>query len=304
MESKPTDLTSIEDLARNDPIWQKVLDQEADTPQIKLFSLMSRITDARVFVADTLALYKANSERLVARKMRGVPGLVSKPEFWKSSDGTPTEPSLETVEFLVDGMEKATKEKLEKHYPQWVLNQALVTYCTILDSYLDSTLDAVFQHNPKLLYGLSGAKNIELKKVIELGSIDAIVREIRAKEIRSFSNGDIVDRLDYFKSKLAIETDQLFDWEYSEKDTDRPLEGLNLKSLEDLYQQRHDIVHRDKTPISTAEELDIIGCFFLNIGSKLAVLIRQKHQIWWDIYMMTSRNDRYNLLKAQSESSS
>src|SRR5437870_7063066 len=112
MEPKPLDLGTIYELARNDPLWQQVLDQEANTPQIKLFSLMSRITDARVFVADTLALYKANSERLVARKMRGVPGLVSKPEFWKSSDGTPTEPSLETVEFLVDGMEKATKEKL------------------------------------------------------------------------------------------------------------------------------------------------------------------------------------------------
>ena len=194
---------------------------------------------------------------MVARKMQGVPQLISKPEFWKNSDGDPTEPSLETVEFLVNKMETATRERIEKHYPQRVLNQALVTYCTILDSYLDSTLDAVLQHNPKLLYGLSGAKNIELKKVIELGSIDAIVREIRAKEIRNFSNGDIADRLDYFESKLAIQTDRLFDWEYSDKETDRPLEGLNLKTLENYYQKRHDIVHRDETPISASRQASV-----------------------------------------------
>src|SRR5262245_8301835 len=102
-------------------------------------------------------------------------------------------------------MEVVAREKIETHYPSWVLNQALVTYCTIFDSFLDSTLDAVLQHNPKLLYGLSGAKNIELKKVIELGSVDAIVREIRAKEIRNFSNDDIGNRLNFLKTKLAIE---------------------------------------------------------------------------------------------------
>lgn len=297
-------LPNIEELARTDPLWQKILDEEAHTPQIKLFWFMSRITDARVFVADTLELYKLNKEGLVARKMRGVPELVSKPQFWKTADGGSTAPSPEMRDFLIDEMERATRERIEKHYPQWVLNQALVTYCTILDSYLDSTLDAVLQHNPKILYGLSGGKNIELKRVIELGSVDAIVREIRAKEIRNFSNDDIADRLNYLKLKLSIDIDKLFDWNYSDEDTDRRLEGLNLKSLERFYQQRHDIVHRDKTPLSTFGELDLVSHFFLNIGSKLVLLVREKHQVWWDLHMLTSRYERYNTLKSQSEAHS
>jgi hypothetical protein len=294
-------LPNIEELARTDPLWQKVLDQEAATPQIKLFWLMSRITDARVFVADTIELYKLNQERLVVRKMRGVPELVSKPQFWKTAEGGPTAPSPEIRDFLIDGMERTTREKIEKHYPQWVLNQTLVTYCTILDSYLDSSLDAVLQHNPKILYGLSGAKNIELKRVIELGSVDAIVREIRAKEIRNFSNGDIADRLNYLKSKLSIDTDKLFDWNYSDEETDRRLEGLNLKSLEHFYQQRHDIVHRDKMPISRFEELDLVAHFFLSIGSKLALLLRETYHLWWDLLMLANRELRYNALKSQSD---
>ena len=273
MEPKPLDLGTIYELARNDPLWQQVLDQEANTPQIKLFSLMSRISDATVFVADTLKLYKANSERLVVHKMRGVPILVIKPEFWKSTDGTAYEPT-----------------------PGW-----LVTLCTILDSYLDSTLDAVFRQNPKILYGVSGAKNIELKKLVELGSVDAVIREIRAKEIRNFSNDDIANRLDYFKAKLSIDTDRLFDWELSDKDTDRRLEGLTLKSLENFYQQRQDIVHRDDMLISTFEELDRISVFFLNIGSKLAVVISEKHHVALDLFMMANRNERYNFLKTQAE---
>ena len=73
MESKAPDLSTIEELAHADPLWQKILDQEATTPQIKLFSLMSRISDARVFVADTLALYKANNKKNGSAKNAGRP---------------------------------------------------------------------------------------------------------------------------------------------------------------------------------------------------------------------------------------
>lgn len=303
MELRPPDLSTIYELARTDPLWQKVLDEEANTPQIRLSSFMSRIGDALAFAADTLKLYKANSEKLVAHKMRGIPMLITKSEYWKSTDGTPWKPTPEILEFLAREIENATREKIEKHYPQWVLNQSLVTFCTILDSHLDSMLEVVFEHDPRILYGVSGAKNIELKQLVELGTVDAVIREIRAKEIRNFSNDHIAKRLEYLKARLSIETDRLFDWGFSDKDTDRRLEGLNLKSLEQFYQQRHDIVHRDATPISTFEELDIVSVFFLNVGAKLALLISQKHHVALDLSMMMSRNERYSFLKAQSESS-
>ena len=59
MELHQSGLNTIDELARTDPLWQKVLDQEAATPQIKLFFLMTRINDVQVFVKDTLALYRA-----------------------------------------------------------------------------------------------------------------------------------------------------------------------------------------------------------------------------------------------------
>jgi hypothetical protein len=86
-----------------------------------------------------------------------------------------------------------------------------------------------------------------------------------------------VYRIDYLQRKLAIQTHQLFDWGLSDEDTDRRFEGLNLDSLVKFYQQRHDIVHRDDTPISTYEELDVISVFFLNVGSRLAMMIHKKH---------------------------
>lgn len=293
---------TIEELARTDPHWQKILDQESNTPQIKLFSLISRINEAQVFVRDTIALYKANSEKMVFRKMRGVPELLSNPKFWKSGDQGPTEPSFDTLALLVSQMENSTREKVENHYPRWVLNQCLVTYCTILDSYLDSLVDNIYRQNPKILYGVSGGKNIDLKKIVTLGSVEAVIIEIRAKEVRHFSNGDIADRLRYLQSKMSIETDRLFDWEYLETEIERSLDGLNLKTLEDLYQKRHDIVHRDQTPISTLEELDIVPTFFLNIGAKLALVASQKHHVSLDMFLLTNRNERYKLLKAQAES--
>jgi hypothetical protein len=301
MELNPSGLNTIDELARTDPLWQKVLDQEAATSQVKLFFLMTRFNDVQVFVKHTLALYQANSENLVAHKMSTVPMLFDKHELWKNTEGGFWELTPEIIASLTKNIESATREKIEKHYPRWVLNQCFVTYCTILDSFLDSTLDAVFRHNPKILYGVSGAKNIELKRLIELGTVDEVIREIRTKEIRNFSSDDIGNRLDYLQRKLSIEANRLFDWGLSDEDTDRRLEGLNLDSLVKFYQQRHDIVHRDDTPISTYEELDMVSVFFLNIGSRLAMLIHEKHGIALDIFMLANRNVRYNALKAQAE---
>jgi hypothetical protein len=291
---------NIEELALKDAIWQKVLDQERNTPQITVFSLMSRLSDAQVFVVDTLGLYEANSERLVEKKMQIVPQILRDAKYWRSTAGgqqwSPSMPDV--VDLMTDKIEESTREKVEKHYPRWLFNQCRVVYCTILDSYLDSTVDAVFRQNPKILYGVSAGRNLDLKKIVELGSVEAIVSDIRAKEIRNFSNKDIADRLAYFDKKLSIETRDLFDWGYTEQDKERPLDGLKLDALTDLYQKRHDIVHRDATPISSRKELDIVNTLFLNVGFKLAMQTSVKHHVTWDITLMTTRNERYNALKA------
>ena len=74
------------------------------------------------------------------------------------------EPTPEIMNFLSDRIENSTREKIEKHYPGWVLNQALVTYCTILDSFLDSTLDAVFSTQSEGSIRSCGGKEYRPKK--------------------------------------------------------------------------------------------------------------------------------------------
>lgn len=235
--------------------------------------------------------------------MRGVPELLSNPRYWKNTSGDRQgEPSEEIMNVLLKEMEKKTIEKVEKDYPRWVLNQALVSFCTIMDSFLDSILDALFRHNPKMLYGISGAKNVELKRLVELGSVEAVVEDIRTKEIRSFSNESIAERLDYFQRKFNIETKLLFDWDLTEKDTDRRLENLNLDSLVMFYEQRHDIVHRDATPISTLDELDLASLLFTNVGWKLAWRLHKQHDITLDFLMWVARHIRYQEFKLQESS--
>jgi hypothetical protein len=292
----------IDELSRVDPLWQRVLEQEERTPRIMLWSFINRITDAQVFVADILELHEANSESILKEKMRGIPELVSNPEFYIDVEGKPTNPNDSVVKLLVEKMEGSFKNKIEKDYPRWVLNQALVTYCTIFDAFLDSCVEAVFLQNPKILYGVAAGKNIELKKVVELGSVDAVVTAIRAKEIKTFSHGEITERINYFGSKLSVEIGQLFDWKFSDEDKDRRLEGWDIKMLESIYNKRHEIVHRDKHPVSTYEELDIIAHFFKSIAAKLAILLRRKHGLTWDILLIASRYQRYSSLKAQSGS--
>jgi hypothetical protein len=302
MELKPP--LDIEELAQTDPVWKKVLDDEAKTPQIKLFWLWGQILEARIFVEDTLALFQANGERMVTRKMRVLPELISDPRFWKASEGThrvAVDQTIDPVKFLSGAIEKSIREQVEKHYPERVLNQGLVGLCTIFDYFLDSSLEGVFLRNPKILYGVGGAKNIELKTVVELGSIDAVIREICTKEIRTFSYSGIAGRLDFFKTKLHIDIGKLFERGSLEDEKQKRLEGWNEKNLEEIYQRRHTIVHDAKNPISTYEDLDIIADFFTFVGFQLAILLRDQHQMLWDVHMTMSRTDRYNSLRARAE---
>jgi hypothetical protein len=178
---------SIEDLARTDPTWQKVLEHQKQIPQVKLLFFEGRFLETQVFVENLLFLHDSNREGLLKQQMRAAFKILNDPRLLGVEE---SEDPKEKVEFATRMMEKANREKIDK-YRLWIINQALVIYCTILDTFLESIVDAIFRQNVKILYGVSASKNIDLKKLIDLGSVDVVIQEVRAKEVKGFSHDDV-----------------------------------------------------------------------------------------------------------------
>lgn len=289
-------LESMQQLAEKDPVWKEVLAEEDNIPHIKLFNFMGRLTDARVFTADLLGMHSANKDTLLARMMRGVPKMLSNPKIWKHG---PTDKNpIDTKAFLYSEMEKSSRAKIDK-YRLWIINQALVNYCTILDTALENLLDAIFRKNINALYGASEAKSIDFKRLVALGSVEAVADDLRKKVIRKFTFDDITQRFQFLKSNLGIEVDSVFNWENQEDSITEALKGRALKELQGVYNQRHSVVHQDASPLNSEDELNLISDFLSHTYYNLTSLVMNKLDLTVDIVMFATRQQRYDSIKTR-----
>jgi hypothetical protein len=291
------ELLRIEEAAKNDPIWRKVLEHEERIPQIKMLLFSGRITETRVFIDWLLSLHSDNKEKLLRQMMEGVPELVSNPRYVNVNRET----DRGIIDFMIAKMERSTSEKIER-YRVWIINQALVMFCTILDTFLEHLLDTIFRCHEKLLYGLAAEKTVDLKRLIELGSVPAAIAEVRTKEIKAFSYEDIGRRLRYVHTKLKIETGKVFNWEDRTPELQSKLAGWDLKRLEESYERRHSIVHRDETPVADKSELDTIAEFFTHVILNLSFLATKEHNLALDVAVLANRPTLYARFKEEASS--
>ena len=220
----------------------------------------------------------------------------SNPKIWKHG---PTDKNpIDTKAFLYSEMEKSWRAKIDK-YRLWIINQALVNYCTILDTALENLLDAIFRKNINALYGASEAKSIDFKRLVALGSVEAVADDLRKKVIRKFTFDDITQRFQFLKSNLGIEVDSVFNWENQEDSITEALKGRALKELQGVYNQRHSVVHQDATPLNSEDELNLISDFLSHTYYNLTSLVMNKFDLTVDIVMFATRQQRYDSIKTR-----
>lgn len=278
--------------AKTDPAWQKVEEFVENMPQVKMFPFLSRLTDISVFSQDMLRFTSMGKEHLVRRHMTGLPELVGR--YLKADS---EKQRAQMIVDVTEEMEKAFREKV-KQYDLWILNQGLVMLCTVMDIFLETVLESILRSNVQILYGVAGAKNIELKHAVELGSLDAIIDEIRKKELRKFSFEEIEERFEYLESKLGVRTTDVFDWRNQTDEAKEPLAGWNLDTLKEIYGKRHAIVHREALPIKTIDELSTIQSFFVHIVVNLGLLVCKKHNLPLDAHLFMNKLDLFEKFKS------
>jgi hypothetical protein len=247
------DPTKLDEYAKADPIWQAVQDYLNTIPMVRDFSFLGRMTDTFLFVSDLLAVLRVGGPHIVRHKMQGIPEMMR--EF------VVPEVSGDALDFLTKAMQTQFEEKVRQYEP-WLVNQGVVMLCTLLDVYWEDTLDAIFRKQVQLLYRPDEARTIDLRQVVELGSVEAVVTDFRQREVRRFGFLDTEKRLDYMESRCKIERAAIFDWSHFTEDAQKELKDHNAKSLKRIYDDRHSIVHADRLPLRTLADLEPIKNFF------------------------------------------
>jgi hypothetical protein len=288
------DPTKIDEYAKTDPIARRVSEHLDRMPTIRNFIYIGRLTDTLLFITDLLDVYHVARPQIVRRKMKGIPEMCEgylKPDLPKA-----------TLDFLTRAMHAEFEKKVAQYEP-WLLNQGLVMLCTIFDVFLEHVLEVLFTARIELLYAPDEARRIDLKTIVALGSVNAVVTEFRQREIRRFSFHNIDKRLRYLKSRCGIATSAIFDWSLLSREGQEQLKGWNkVAKLRDIYEDRHLVVHSNKLPLTKREELERVKEYLDKLVMNITRAAGQAQDVWSDPERLLATAELYEKFKSETTS--
>lgn len=256
---------------------------------IRIKRFLGRFTETSVFVKDMIEYRKAVEEVAVEAKVRAMRQVLK-------DDISDIMPHMEDEQLArefsrISSQIEVDIRKKVKRYDLWLINQSIVTLCTILDAFFDEAVDAALKKNPHLLYNKQNSKQISLKEVIELETSKQVSDHIRQKEVSSFSSQGLGKKLEYMKTKLGLTPSEICNWSYFNSEVQIELETWNLDTLREIYKNRNDIVHRDEKPYQTVDELCDIAHFFMRISLSTTFFLCKKFGISIDFELDEHTNE-------------
>lgn len=252
---------------------------------LKFQQFLKRTYDVYLFVytVSQEVTQPETRRKIFGTLMKGFPDLINKVR--SELHGVSKKDLDKDLDFITQEMEKLTNEAIEK-YPLILINQALVMMCTVYEIFLLHVLDCILLTKPETLVAIAENKIIPLKQVIEARDKEAIVEVFREKVKEHFSRQGIEEKFKIFE-KLGIEIMQLFNFScYFGGETQKMLSGYDLGKLIDIFDKRHDIVHKDALPIKTSSEFNAILDFFQKTGFNLMMVVGNKFKVVSDLAMM------------------
>ncbi len=251
---------------------------------IRIKRFLGRFTETSVFVKDMIEYRKAVEEVAVEDKVRAMRQVLK-------DDISDIMPHMEDEQLArefsrISSQIEVDIRKKVKLYDLWLINQSIVTLCTILDAFFDEAVDAALKKNSYLLYN----KQISLKEVIELETSKQVSDHIRQEAVSSFSGKGLSEKLKYMKTKLELTPSEICNWSYFDSEVQIEFETWNLDTLREIYKDRNDIVHRDEKPYQTVEELCNIAHFFRCISWSTTFFLYKKFGIGID-FELDKRTD-------------
>lgn len=216
----------------------------------------------------------------VASSRKTMTELFSDPEVWNK--GLTEKEKQEKLEKIINDVDKKEAEEVDKFFIT-LLNQTLVMICTVFDTYLVDCFDVITYTKPDLLKSFTNDKDISVGEVIDVKTYDNVFNVIQSKVLKRFDFAGIEDKFKYFQ-KAGIETKDLFTLNNIMAPKYNDPFSLILKA----YNDRNDIVHRNKMKISSYEEISHISELMNHLIMHWGMLeFKKKFEIDSDFILMS-----------------
>ena len=153
---------------------------------------------------------------------------------------------------------------------------------TLIRNFFLHILKVIIDAEPKALNGLAVEKQVTLQRILELGAYEKIINEFEEKVFDHFSRQGLKEKFKLY-DKIGLDTNIIFDYSSFTDDAKKSLAGYDLEKLDEIFNLRHDIVHKSVLPLKYLEELNKIKDFFEKIIFNLSTLVMSKYSVLLDL---------------------
>ncbi len=256
---------------------------EARLLTIKTFDFISKLGDAYFVVYNTLNIIKRGDVQkfIVNTMMQGIDRTLQELEdkkIFNADDPT----KIEALKIQVIQQIRGTNIKKVQEYEPILLNQNLVMLCTIMEIFFIHVLETIMIKDPRTIIGLSLEKNISLEQVMQLKTNSAVINDFKIKIIDHFSRQGLKEKFKIY-AKIMPNIDEVFDFSSFTDDAQQRLSTFNMAKLNEIFDKRHDIVHKNELPLKDLNGLDQVKDFFEKIIFNLSTIAMYKYNILLDI---------------------
>ena len=252
-------------------------------PTIRMLDFVTKLGDAYFVIYNTLSIIKRSDVQnfIVSTMMQGTDQLLQELEDKRVFYEDTPQKTAELKSLFTQQLKDLNAQKVQEYAPV-LLNQNLVMLCTIMEIFFLHILETITLTEPNVLVGLAQEKTLTLQQILGLKNYDAIIEEFRSKILDHFSRQGLKEKFKVYE-KIGLDINKIFDYSTYTDDAQKSLIGYDLNKLSEIFDKRHDIVHKNALPLRRLNELKGIKNFFEKIIFNLSTLVMDKHAILLDL---------------------
>ena len=259
------------------------------THVVKTFEYIGKFSDICLFLDYSLnaMVYPDVKKGALQKWMNGIPSLVRDERFINKAL-----PKEQLEKFALKFEEQIKESYLKKFNDcnKIILNMSLVMICTAMEMFLEHIFLTIMNANPQTLLTLSKDRNITLEQLLKFNDYDKVLDHFKEKYIEHITRQGTKEILNAFDS-VGIKTNSLFSWSDFTDEVQKQFASWNDKTLIDIFNERHSIVHDNLYPINDIQEFVLRKDFFTKIILNLSV------ETWHKFYKYGVILDSHELIR-------